>query len=338
MGPRLSHAMGEYPYAGAVKVREPVARPLDVVAVELLLSASQAFLAGVLMYLAIGLWDERGVGTGPVAIILALFGLAVGGSWLYWLLGGVGWPLAAANTPVAMFLGFALVLGWLGEDFLQLAGVPLLPAVVAAVYGIVCGVFLDSPRRWRWDQRQKLRPGTAVPRVSPATRSLAAAVPRSLPRRSRASVPTSELAARIGQAARTGHQAGGEAGLPKADDTGSAAGGRPPELAPLRSEADDTHQRETDDVADWAEAPAVAGTPLRSGGTRPATASAMSPGQPVGVASSVAEAGTGDSGAIVLPTSVEPRAQRSPWAWAAPPEWNRDEDDEVAGGSPSKRA
>jgi hypothetical protein len=28
-----------------------------------------------------------------------------------------------------------------------------------------------------------------------------------------------------------------------------------------------------------------------------------------------------------LPTSVEPRAQRSPWAWASPPEWHRDDDD-----------
>jgi hypothetical protein len=329
--------MGEYPYAGAVKVREPVARPLDVVAVELLLSASQAFLAGVLMYLAIGLWDDRGVGTGPVAIILALFGLAIGGSWLYWLLGGVGWPLAAANTPVAMFLGFALVLGWFGEDFLQLPGVPLLPAVAAAVYGIICGVFLDSPRRWRWDQRQKLRPGTAVPRVSPTTQALAAAVPRTLPRRSRASVTTSELAARIGQAGRTGQQAGGDASLPRADDTGPAAAGRSPELPPYRSEAGDTHQRPADDVADLAEAPAVAGTPLGSGGTRLVTASVMSRGQPVGVASTVVEAGTGDSGAIVLPTSVEPRAQRSPWAWAAPPEWNRDEDDEVASSGSSKR-
>ena len=98
-----------------MKVREPVARPLDVVAAELLLSASQAFLAGVLFYLALGVWDDRGVGFGPVAIILAMLGAAVGGGWLYWLLGGVGWPLAAANVPVAMFLGFALVLGWRGR-------------------------------------------------------------------------------------------------------------------------------------------------------------------------------------------------------------------------------
>jgi hypothetical protein len=46
---------------------------------------------------------------------------------------------------------------------------------------------------------------------------------------------------------------------------------------------------------------------------------------------------TDADGAIVLPTSVEPRATRSPWAWAAPPEWNRDEDDEGAGSGSSKR-
>ena len=122
----MSHASGECPYAGGVKVREPVARPLDIVAVELLLTASQAFLVGTLMYLAIGVWDDRGVGVGPVAVILALLGLAVGGAWLYWLLGGVGWPMAAANVPVAMFLGFMLVLGWFGEDLFRVPGVPLL--------------------------------------------------------------------------------------------------------------------------------------------------------------------------------------------------------------------
>ncbi len=41
-----------------------------------------------------------------------------------------------------------------------------------------------------------------------------------------------------------------------------------------------------------------------------------------------ADEGHDEPAAIELPTSVEPMAQRSPWAWAAPPEWNRDEDDE----------
>jgi hypothetical protein len=317
-----------------VKVREPVARPLDVVAVELLLSASQAFLVGVLMYLAIGAWDDWGVGSGPVATILALFGLAVGGSWLYWLLGGVGWPMAAANTPVAMFLGFALLLGWFGQDFLQLPGVPLLLAVLAAVYGIVCGVFLDSPRRWRWDQRQKLRPGTAVPRVSPTTRALAAAVPRSLPRRSPAATSSSELAARIGQAAPTAPSPSGDVGIPRADDS------RPAGVVASDSQRDDEAARPpgANDSHELSEAPDVAGVPIGTGGSVAATGLARS--QHPAAVSTLDPAGRDKDaeGAIVLPTSVEPRAQRSPWAWAAPPEWNRDEDDEAASGASSPRS
>jgi hypothetical protein len=334
MGTRLSHATGGCPYAGAVKVREPVARPLDVVAVELLLSASQAFLVGVLMYLAIGAWDDWGVGSGPVATILALFGLAIGGSWLYWLLGGVGWPMAAANTPVAMFLGFALLLGWFGQDFLQLPGVPLLLAVLAAVYGIVCGVFLDSPRRWRWDQRQKLRPGTAVPRVSPTTRALAAAVPRSMPRRSRPASGTSELAARIGQAAPTGPPPSGDVGTPRAADDGPAG------VVASDSQRDDqvAHPPGAGDGHELSDAPGVEGVSMGAGGSAAATKLARSP-QPAAVSTLATGDGRTDAdGAIVLPTSVEPRAQRSPWAWAAPPEWNRDEDDEAASGASSPRS
>ena len=44
-----------------------------------------------------------------------------------------------------------------------------------------------------------------------------------------------------------------------------------------------------------------------------------------------------DPGGIELPTSLEPKAQRSPWAWAAPPEWNRDEEDEPPGRSSGGR-
>ena len=172
------------PYAARVQVRDPVPRSLDIIAAELLLSASQAFLVGVLMYLAIGIWDDRGVGFGPVAVTLAGLGLVIGGAWLYWLSGGVGWPLAAGNVPVAIFLGFALVLGWQGGDIVRVEGVPLLLSLSASVYGLVCGVFLDSPRRRRWDQRQKPRPGASVPRISPTTRMFVARVPRSVPRRS----------------------------------------------------------------------------------------------------------------------------------------------------------
>jgi hypothetical protein len=323
----LSHASAVHPYPDAVKVREPVARPLDVVAVELLLSASQAFLVGVLMYLAIGVWDDRGVGLGSVAVILALLGLAVGGSWLYWLLGGVGWPLAAANVPVAMFLGFALVLGWSGDDLFRVAGVPLLLGVLAAVYGIVGGVFVESPRRWRWDQRQKLRPGTQVPRVSETTQALVAAMPRSLPRRTSVEAEaTSGLAARIEQSAPHASEpttdtstvndrveAGdSEASKPEVGEAalGSGDAGDPP----------------------GGSGTGTAGSPDETDGGPPMPTHRLKQGVHSGEPLESAEGDDEESGTIELPTAIEPRAQRSPWAWAAPPEWNRDEDDEHTGG------
>ncbi len=299
-----------------MKVREPVARPLDIVAVELLLTASQAFLVGTLMYLAIGVWDDRGVGVGPVAVILALLGLAVGGAWLYWLLGGVGWPMAAANVPVAMFLGFMLVLGWFGEDLFRVPGVPLLMAVLAAGYGVVCGVFLDSPRRWRWDQRQKLRPGTTVPRVSATTQAVMAQVPRSLPTRPRRGPGNSDLAARIERSVAAGSEPGGDVGSPY------VAGGA-------------VSVDSTDVPADGVEGTAPLDREPASDG-QPAVASDPEIAVPASLASGADTAKS--DGIMELPTSVEPRAQRSPWAWAAPPEWNRDEDDEALGSGSSRRS
>ena len=177
------------PYAVAVKVREPVERPLDVVAIELLLTASQAFVAGTLFYLAVGVWGDRGVGAGPVAAILAALGIAVGAAWLFWLLGGTGWPLAAANAPVAIFAGMALLLGVTSDGLIRLEPLPLLLLIASSVLGIVGGVFLDSPRRWRWDQRQRLRAGAKVPRVSPTTTALLARLPRRMPARSSSTEP-----------------------------------------------------------------------------------------------------------------------------------------------------
>ena len=294
-----------------MRVREPVARPLDIVAVELLLSASQAFLAGVLLYLAVGLWEDRGIGLGSVAAVVILLGLAVGAAWLYWLLGGVGWPMAAASLVAGLFLGAVLVLTWFGEAF-PVAGAPLLLSVVAAVFGVVAGVFLDSPRRWRWDQRERQRPGTQVPRVSPATQALVAQMPRSLPRRAPAEEPLSDLAARIGSAqppASSVAEAEDEAGTAEATMTGSSS-----------AEAE-----ETEPEAELTEAPDVAGTPLE-------VPEAPEPVLPTDKRRSAADEAdddtAGEDGSVELPTMVEPMAQRSPWAWAAPPEWNRDEDDQ----------
>jgi hypothetical protein len=317
-----------------VKVREPVARPLDVVGLELLLSASQAFLVGVLMYLAVGVWSDQAVGFGSVAAILALLGLAVGASWLYWLLGGVGWPMAAANVPAAMFFGFTLVLSWFGEDLFRVSGAPLLLAEIAAIYGIVCGVFLDSPRRWRWDQREKLRPGTKVPRVSVTAQALAAQMPRSLPRRSATPDDSSDLASRIEQSAPSTQAPSGDSATLGADgrstdpDATDSSGGRDPKLvAP------------TDADAHLTDVPDVEGTPLE-------VPQAPEPTLPSARLEHIKERDTGgaapdaDDGVaeVELPTMVEPKAQRSPWAWAAPPEWNRDEDDDTAGSRTSKRS
>jgi hypothetical protein len=317
-----------------VKVREPVARPLDVVAAELFLSSSQAFLAGVLFYLAVGVWDDRGVGFGPVAIVLAMLGAAVGGSWLYWLLGGVGWPLAAANVPVAMFLGFALVLGWRGDDLFRVSGAPLLLSLAASAYGIVCGVFLDSPRRWRWDQRQKPRPGTTVPRVSPATKSVVAQVPRTLPKRP-TTVERADLLSPAG--APSPAAAPGVEGAPGASGADGRPGSGPADIPYLV--ADDADGQPTDPARGIEQAPGSVDGAESGPGPSGSLAGASGASMPTERLDQAARAGStpapvddgppgAEPGGIELPTAIEPKAQKSPWAWAAPPEWNRDEDDE----------
>lgn len=348
----MSHAIGADPYPDVVKVREPVARPLDVVAVEMLLSASQAFLAGVMMYLAVGIWNDRGVAVGPVAVILGLLAIAVGGGWLYWLLGGTGWPLAAANVPTSMFLGFALILGWQGDGLIRLDTLPLVLALSASVFGVVAGVFLDSPRRWRWDQRQKLRPGTAVPRISDPTRAAVARVPRSLP--SRTSIdggPTTAVVAASGSSAAfdpTGTSAGSK-------DAGMAY--RPGDLGPgdlVRTAGPRDGGPRDDPDTERAPAPEY-DEPAGDEYEASLTPSSFSPkAEPAETAAKSTTTGTaattgtattssdrrstGTSGeGIELPTSIEPKAQRSPWAWAAPPEWTRDEDDDANGSRPASK-
>ena len=61
-------------------------------------------------------------------------------------------------------------------------------------------------------------------------------------------------------------------------------------------------------------------------------------GAPDGAATAKTDTGDDEPVSIELPTMVEPKAQRSPWAWAAPPEWNRDEDDDSATDRPSGRS
>jgi hypothetical protein len=326
----LSHATAEGPYAGAVKVREPVARPLDVVAVELLLTAGQAFLVGVLLYLAVGFWEDAGVGLGSATAVLVLLGLAVGVAWLYWLLGGVGWPMAAANAPAALFLGFTLVLTWFGDDVFRVGGAPLLLGVAAAVFGVVAGVFLDSPRRWRWDQREKLRPGTKVPLVSETTRTLAAKVPRSLPRRAPKEEPVSELAARIEGSTPPGQPPSADAIATRVDGAGGATTttAASPDRPAEDAEATDPESEHLTD------APDVAGAPIEVPEAPEPVLPTARLGRSSASSTSSATSEDDEEEGIELPTMVEPKAQRSPWAWASPPEWNRDEDDEPGSGRP----
>jgi hypothetical protein len=300
-----------------VRVREPVARPLDIVAVELLLTASQAFLAGVLLYMAVGFWEDAGVGLASQAAVLGLLGLGVGGAWLFWLLGGVGWPMAAVNAPAGLFLAFTLVMDWSVEAF-EIGGAPLVLGSAAAVFGVVAGVFLDSPRRWRWDQRQRLRPGTRVPRVSSTTQAIVAQMPRSLPRREAEPESVSELAARIESSSRPGPERSGEADAPIPDGD---LGGHD-----LESEDMTSPQEPESELAD---APEIPGTPLGV----PEAPEPVMPTARLGRSAARSTAEDEDEEeeetAIELPTMIEPKAQRSPWAWAAPPEWNRDEDDDA---------
>jgi hypothetical protein len=279
-----------------VKVREPVARPLDVIAAELLLSISQAFVVGVLLYVAVGVWSERGVDSGSIAAILIAMAFVVGGGWLYWLLGGIGLPLAAAELPVAIFLTAAALFGLRGDPIIGLEPFALILTLVASVYGIAAGVFLDSPRRLRWDQRRTRRRQDPVPRVSPAT---AAAMARMRGVRdsatSRSTAPTPPRASAPPATTST-----------SPEPVSTAEGTRPPP-AP-----------ETPRPAPTIAAPAVPAKPVTP--TRP-------PGRPPtsSSASSRTTAAT-DPDPLELPTSVEPRAQKSPWAWARPPEWNREEE------------
>jgi len=339
MGTGLSHALENQPrkthvdractYADRVRVREPVARPLDIVAVELTLTASQAFLAGVLLYMAVGFWEDAGVGIASQAALLGLLGLGVGAAWLYWLVGGVGWPMAAVNAPAGLFFVFMLVMDWSVEAF-AIGGAPLLLATAAAVFGVIAGVFLDSPRRWRWDQREKLRAGTKVPTVSPATQALVARVPRSLPRREPEPEAVSELAARIESSTLAGSEPGAAGAIPYAKGSGSdQADGV--EATPAGTNLEPGPESEL------ADAPEVPGTPLDV----PEAPEPVMPTARLGRSAASRPSEKDDEendDNVELPTMIEPKAQRSPWAWAAPPEWNRDEDDDPTAGSSSGRS
>ena len=116
-----------------VRSRPPTDRPLDVVGLELLLCVTQAVLAGMLLTLTRELGaDARAVGL-PVPGLLAVLGLAVGASWLWWLIGGSGWPMAAVGFAVALLTGALWLLSLQGAAAPRIDPLMGLIAVACAI-------------------------------------------------------------------------------------------------------------------------------------------------------------------------------------------------------------
>lgn len=168
-----------------MSLREPVSRPLDVIAAEAVLGLGQAFLTGILVWLAADFWANAGVAV-PVLVLLAALGLLVGGCWIVWLLGGPGWPMALADFPVALLMAFVLLLEMGGAELRGVGALVPIVGLTAALYGIVCGFFLIGPRRtgWRGHRRRRVRagePAPVTPRISPTLSRAASAIPRPSP-------------------------------------------------------------------------------------------------------------------------------------------------------------
>lgn len=130
--------------------RQPVERPLDIVALEMLVSITQALLAGILLSLATQLGgDARAYGL-PVPGLLAVLGIAVGAGWLIWLTGGSGWVMASVCLATSILLGALWLLALQDAALPRLDPLVGLIAVACALYGLAAGVFLDGPHRAHW--------------------------------------------------------------------------------------------------------------------------------------------------------------------------------------------
>jgi hypothetical protein len=227
-----------------------------------------------------------------------------------------------------LFLVFDLALGFGGEELLPLDPLVMFLALAAAGYGMAAGILLEPPRRWRWDQRQRPRAGAPVPRVSDTTKAFVGRVPRTI-RPSSAAAGTG-TGAGGGRRGRGGSGAAPLRGTVAADVTADELAGRAPTArsSAERGEAEPIDAAAGLPGADTDLAPErLPSSPTGSEGTPPVSAS----GARATMTGSEPEAGPEPEAAtpsLELPTSVEPRAQKSPWAWAAPPEWNREEDDE----------
>lgn len=308
-----------------MKVREPVARPLDVIVAELVLTTSQAVLAGMLAYLAAGFWAERDAAAGPVVAILAAAAVGVTCTWLFWLLGGEGWPMALVDLPIAMVMGAALILGSQGLTFLGLDLPVVLLVLLASLYGVAAGFFLDSPRRWRWDQRRMPRQRAPVPRLSPATEAALSRIPRARPAPPAPSVVTTPATPAVpvsgvgATATRTAPSVRMATPMPAPARTEPT---RRPQASYLGSGTPGPEGTRT-------ETPETQSSPAEHDTLAPRSASAITPTQspsagPSGSPPRAADGSPAGSG-IGLPTMEAPTVRRSPWAWASPPEWNRDD-------------
>lgn len=253
--------------------RRPASRPLDVMALEIALALATAIQIGLLLWLSVATWDDRGASGAPVIGVLAVVALAVAAGWFLWLVGVNGWLLAGASGVAGLQVGFLLVLGASGE----VTGVSpsmLLVSLACAVLGLLCGIFLPSPssRRYRPAPRVRADAGapSGAPRISPS-------VAQAADRYAKAAV----VGVATGAAAAT-------AGARKASRSSSKAA---PAATPVADPAPGLQPR--------------AGTPIRTTGRAGSDAPSGSGGsvRPVGAAATEAARGAGATAAPATPPS-----------------------------------
>jgi hypothetical protein len=133
-----------------IRRRQPIERPLDVIGLELLVTVTQALLAGILLSLAAQLGgDARAYGL-PVPGLLAVLALIVGVGWLRWLVGGSGVVMAAVGLATAILTGALWLLALQDASLPRIDWLVGLIGAACAIYGLVAGVFLDGPHRAHW--------------------------------------------------------------------------------------------------------------------------------------------------------------------------------------------
>lgn len=155
--------------------RRPAPRPWDVIALELLLTLACAIQVGLLLWLAVATWDDRGA-SGVTIGVLVVVALGVGAGWFLWLTGLTGWVLAATSGIAALQVALLLVLTLAGQLH-GLSTTVLGISLAAALLGAACGVFLPAPssRRYRSAPRARSDAGgpPSAPRVSPGVAAAA---------------------------------------------------------------------------------------------------------------------------------------------------------------------